>query len=508
MRTLTAAQLQVLTLPTYRSCVRELVDRGDGTMVDLSTFFGVDWIKTVKWGESVNDRTGTFTITFLREQYYNSIAPWVTGSQLNNQTGSYLPQLAVGRKVEIDTAVIAFDAEPQSGDWIVSFQGYIDTIDPAKTDYEVSIVGRDLGGPVVDRVAETSLAANPLSTALETSMQNDVINGIYTPPGGSLDPSAPTLNTPSSPGWLLDTPYVMQAGQGCLDQLSQMAEQIGWDVRFLWNNSLSGFYLTLWVPQRTPSSPDQTLQPYQITDSQQLETDVSWVRNVVSVMYGQTSPPTGGHRRRCLHHLNLRSQPIAVSSSTSIAKYGRRFCQIGLGATSNILDSGHASSLANAVLADLEDPIATFIVDLQFRPEVMLGDYYKFKAPTPWWDVDQSFGVQQIAHEFDLPGDEGDEAKSFTTLTCWGYPSASVYDWTQAMVTPGTTPPVKTLAPTAQTIVSTGSDIRGLTIVTDVPNPNTTDWYESQAHVATSSGFTPSATTLVDRGRKTAFKAS
>ncbi len=324
----------------------------------------------------------------------------MTGSQANNLTGSYVPLLQAGRKIEIDCFVVPEDSPPGSGDWINCFQGYIDTVDPGKTDYEIELDGRDLGARVADRWAESSLIANPIGVPMETSMTNDVLTQIFAAGGGG----APALFTPTSPGWNLNTPYLMQPGQGCLDQLVQMAAQIGWDVRYYWDNGSSSFRLTLQVPIRASPTVLETFQPWQISDSQQLQGDISWVRNVVNVNYGLTSPPAGVIGGGA--YLNPFGAIIATSTA-SITKYGRRFCAVGLGPVSNILDSGHATSLANAVLADLEDPLNIFEVDMMFRPEVQLMDYYTFKAPTPWWDVDQSCGVQAISHEFDLPGDDG-----------------------------------------------------------------------------------------------------
>ncbi len=50
MRTLTAQQTQVLASRFYNAGVRVLADRGDGTMTDLTTLLGTNWVKTVKFG--------------------------------------------------------------------------------------------------------------------------------------------------------------------------------------------------------------------------------------------------------------------------------------------------------------------------------------------------------------------------------------------------------------------------------------------------------------------------
>lgn len=498
MRALTAQQVQVETLPKYQACVRVKIDRGDGTMVDLTTLLGTDWVQKVQWSEDINDTCGSFTITVNREEYFNSLAPGVTGSQLNNLTGSYVAMIAPGRKIEIDTAVIPLEATVGSSDWIDSFEGYVDTVDAGSSDYQIQIVGRDLGARVADRWTESTIEENAGSNqALETSMAS-LLTDIYSPGGGG----APTIYTPVSPGWVLATPYLLQPGQGALDQLSQMANQIGWDIRYYWDTSTSAFRLTLQVPQRSSPLVNVTFQPYQITDAQEIQNDLSWVRNVVQVNYGLTTATPGYAGGGYLYPPGT----VTVTSAASITKYGRRFCAIGLGASSNVLDSTHATALANAVLADLEDPLYTCEIDLLFRPEVQLFDYYTFAAPTPWWDVSQSLAVQAISHEFDLPGDDGGEAKAFTTLTCWGFPSTSIYNWHQSMTGNGTTPPVKNLAPSAPGTAARGL-IRGFGIVlSSPPNQNLSDWYESQLHASLTTGFTPSAATVVQRGKITDLK--
>lgn len=504
MRTLTAQQTQLLTQQRYGCAVRVLCDNGLGTLTDLTTLSGFNWVKSVKWSESVDDRAAKFTIVLQREVYKKSLAPLVTASQLNVATGAYLPQVQVGRHIQIQTALFPMETPPAALTWILSLDGYIDTIDPGKGDFEIEIAGRDLGGRILDRVAEASLPLNAGgSSLLETSMQNDVINGIFTPPLGTLDPIAPTLFVPTSPGWTLSQLGAIQIGTSCLDQLSQMAQQIGWDVRYLWDNGTSAFRLTLYQPQRTAPSVNETFTQAQYWSVSQVATDAAWVRNVVSVAYGNTTGGAGGGGA----YVDPFS-PLVVSNPASIAKYGRKFCQIGLAASNNIFDSTHANSLAQSVLSDLQDPIMVLSADLPFRPEVMLGDYDTFKAPTPWFDVDTSLGVIGIAHSFDNPGDKGDSAQCSTTLTLRGYPSGSINDWQQAIAGQGTAPKIVASIPSAQTVLSVGAQLRGGFLNTAIPNAQVTDWYESQLHVSTVNNFTPTTATLAQRGRISQFAVS
>jgi len=507
VRTLSATQSQVLTQPRYGVNCEVWVDDGTGTFHNLSSLFGQNFVKSVTWTESMDDRTATFTVVLVREIYFRSLAWQVQASQPNQITGSYSGLVQAGRAIKIYTWVYPLDdnaiANPQDGTQILSLIGNIDTVDPGSTDFEIQVTGRDMGGRVADRVAEqTYLLNQTLSETLEQSMSNDVISNIYTPPGGSIDPTFPPLYVPVSPGWVLSQLGKIDAGQGCLDQLSQMAQQIGWDCRFLWDNGTSAFRLTLWLPNRTATTVVESFAPAQVLSCSQIITDASFVRNVIQVGYAQNPPPAGSVNGGAFQGSPFGS--IIASSSVSIAKYGRKYAGIALGASSNIADSAHGVALANAVLADLEEPIALFQPVLLFRPEVMLGDYVQFSAPTPWFDVFQRFAIYAITHTFQFPNEDGKSAEATTQLTCRGYPSTAIYDWMQAIAGPGTAPALKNQKPTLVSVATT-SVHNGTNISHTIPNLIPADWHETQVHISTSSGFTPSSATEVARGRQSQF---
>lgn len=206
--------------------------------------------------------------------------------------------------------------------------------------------------------------------------------------------SSVTLNTPSSPGWMIR--QFIQQRSFTLDAIRTLAQQIGWDVRPKWNSGSSSFLLTFYVPSRSSPSVDQTFQISDYEDPTQLGTDISVIRNYVRVVYADRSDlwPDGTPKRKV----------IEVQDSSSISKYGEMWMEIQEDETGNIDSSTEATTLANAALSDCKEPTAQLSVPLtRGYPWVELNDYYTFKAGL-LFDSDQSLAVTSYTQTFEASG--------------------------------------------------------------------------------------------------------
>lgn len=108
-----------------------------------------------------------------------SLAPLVTGSKINNATGSYFPRIDVGRAIQIETATIPESVAPAAADWRLVFEGEIDEIDWGTdgSSSVVTLVARDKAATPQDRFLEKEGRTNgnpygsDLGVAVETVMQ-------------------------------------------------------------------------------------------------------------------------------------------------------------------------------------------------------------------------------------------------------------------------------------------------------------------------------------------------
>lgn len=119
-----------------------------GTFRDLGTYPGWNAVRSVRWGESVEDPHMTADIVLAREQHLLSLSPFMQASALNkgfDPAGAFAALLALTREVKIEVAIMPVDRQPESGDWFEVFRGRIDTIDVANGP-NIRISCRDLGG--------------------------------------------------------------------------------------------------------------------------------------------------------------------------------------------------------------------------------------------------------------------------------------------------------------------------------------------------------------------------
>lgn len=251
---------------------------------------------------------------------------------------------------------------------------------------------------------EAGATSGTTGLALETLIQqllND--NGL-----GSLV----TLQTPVSPGWQVK-PYLQQR-ESVMDAVEAMVDQLGWWARFEWNAGLGRYELALVQPDRTSVTVHKVLDQAEEGDCDELGLAVWDIRNVVRVIYGDSSSrdPTGSAVRITRE----------VSDSASIAKYGRRFMEIAEDDASNIDTAAEADRMANAALADLKEPLIGTSWSFPSDFYLELGDRITLPADNLRFTTAQTLAVNSLKHTFR-------PTSASTSVTLRGLPASKQAGW-------------------------------------------------------------------------------
>lgn len=298
-----------------------------------------------------------------------------------------------------------------------------------------------------------------------------------------------TLYTPSSPGWNV-YPWQQQR-EGVLGALRAIAAQLGWDVRYKWRSGTSAFELTLFEPDRSKASPDYTFssEDYETIDA--LSTDISGIRNVITVIYSDpadTWPDATNTPKR---------KVVTREDATSISAYGRLTMEIAEDSSSKISTQSEAEDMADAILADLKEPSIVQKTKLVHGfPWVELGDLYEFTANRRHYTTDQDLAVVAYEHRW-----EG--GRMVTTLDLRGQPAAGFDRWHRmdAAAKPEEQHTLTVFQAPAGTIFGAEPVVGGTTLyVTPPSSVSGAQSYWDQAyeyHVSATANFIPDATTLL-----------
>lgn len=233
-----------------------------------------------------------------------------------------------------------------------------------------------------DYVGSPSLSGNPVQEIIQNILDDNRLSG---------DPAV-TLYVPSSPGWNINE--FLQQREYTLDAIRNLAQQIGWDVRYKWRSGTSQFELTLFEPQRSTSTVLYTFGPSDYLDLDKLSISISEIRNAWRVIYPDAADlwPDGTPKRKV----------IDVSDSASITKYGELWAEIQEDEASQIDSATEATKLADAALSDCAEPTAEMSVTLrQGFPWVEINDYYSFTANGKQFSTTQSLAVTSWTQTFE-----------------------------------------------------------------------------------------------------------
>lgn len=331
---------------------------------------------------------------------------------------------------------------------------------------------------------EAGATSPTTGVAIETLIQqvlND--NGL-----GSLV----TLQTPVSPGWNVK-PYLQQR-ESVAEALQAMVDQLGWWLRFEWSSSLNRYELHLVQPDRTSSTVHKTVLVDDEVECTELGVAVWEIRNVVRVIYGDSSSldPSGNPVRITRE----------VSDSASIAKYGRRFMEVVEDDASNIDTASEADRMANAILADLKDPQIALSNSFPVDPYLELGDRITVQNDNLRFTTSQTLAVQSLKHTF-----RGESAR--TSVALRGAPAARFNGWLaiDASSRQGNTHQQTLLnaSGSAGTNTATVGGQRFTSSDTRLKNA----WGQAEElHISATPGFTPSSSTLASSSETNAHEVA
>lgn len=202
----------------------------------------------IGWSMSrgVDGQTRQLSISFARELNEN-----IGFSPLIADTG---PIVQLGRELRLSTATLGEGQLPESGDWNVIFYGYIVTIEWSKTPMVLTCL--DSGGRLGQTFIETQQVYGSDAGAKDVEdVIQDLLDDHYnTSPGNpvtlySVNGTGGTpFNASDSPGWKIKS--YKQSKDHILPTVRKLAQQIGWECKYRWQQNVGSFELMMWAPDR------------------------------------------------------------------------------------------------------------------------------------------------------------------------------------------------------------------------------------------------------------------
>jgi hypothetical protein len=339
-----AERVQLATR-NYHIWRQVFVEKADGTFNEMTNLSAQDWLLRAEWTDDIDMPTMEGTVNFVRENGALSLAPYVEASALNQLGGVYSPALSGARKILIKTYHGAPGYTPINSDYIPVFEGVIDSPEAGGRDEnELKSVMRDTGHFLMAQWTQSDVvyAGGPMATVLQNILTNN--------PNSKLGGVVP-LYVPVAPSDSLGNPVILTGFtlgvKPVLLALREIAEQIGWTVKYRWwtIGGVRQFLLTLYEPDRQKTVEDYTLDVDEYEDIPSFSAPTDDVRNVIEIGYIDSSTTLPATYR--------------TTDPASIAEFGERFIRIQEEATSNIDTLPEATSMGDAVKLDLRLPYAS-----------------------------------------------------------------------------------------------------------------------------------------------------
>ena len=347
-----------LSAPKYQTHTRFYVfDPLAHKWQNLNSHENADFFNGCDYGEDIDEPVATLTAQLsLVIKVPNPDGP--DGPTLYRSLSPYIVStLKVRRAVELYTALTLPGVEPQTSDFRRRFSGIIDVSEVDDDTNEITLQCSDRAAYFRDMFIEepddrARVYGSKDGTLRERVMQQLVDRnrlGRY------------ILWTPvSSESYV--TPYI-QKRTNVWEALQEHALQVGWDLRFRYFHNLGppagDFALTFADPGRGKTQPDYALGLGQYESLSRLTTQLTDVRNVISLTYRDA--------------VARETRTIGQMNTASIAEYGYRFMGLQEDAASLIDTEPEALRLMEAILSDVAFPKATTGVKRRYWPYVELG---------------------------------------------------------------------------------------------------------------------------------------
>jgi hypothetical protein len=374
------------------------IQDSDGTWRDLTNLSGQDWLDRWTVDESVDDPVARASFVLRREIGALSLAPMMQTSLINrNAALAYVPLLTPPNLMRLSTATVANGVAPIAGNYHEIFRGPITNVDPSNPDDGITVQCLDQGHLLQNVMIEEERQYSTSGGSPVQNVMQDIMDDWL--------PTAFSLITPVSPGW--DITKYTQAKVNVLQAISDLAAQIGWDIRYVYQAATDIAELRFFQPDRTRAVADWTFGPDEYTRLPMSDVNDLDVRNAARVNYVDA---TGT------------KQTVLRESLTSIAIFGRRYMEITEDDSSNIDTAVEANAMGDAAIADLGIPIMEHQIEtLHFWP-LQLNDLCTFLANGVQYSADQTLAAIAFRHD-------GAGGHATTTISCRGKPAGAYRKW-------------------------------------------------------------------------------
>lgn len=561
MRTITLGQQAALESVSRSEHVRVFIKSPIGQWVDMTNYYGRDWLIECSWGEDNDSPHITADVTLRREIDGLNIstlisggpnASMVLGGAQNNTVVRLLAEL------KIEAAVVGPDRAPTSADWIQVFHGRIDKIGLANGE-NIRLECRDMAGLLADRFIErervyayaqsgtggcrvwapsSSFDVNELVMPTDarrsvasyyrcTSSSGTKLSGLAEPNWSSVPSST---YTDGALAWIrqgtgstsIGTPVQTVIGQICTDNGVPTTVSVpvnpGWNIKWYLQKRVSVHQanreLMLQIGWDARMAWDAASGSFKYTLVQP-DRDSTSVQHTFSAddyrAITRCDLDVAGVRNviRVIYSDSTdldpsgapRRKEITVEDSASISAFGRLYMEVAEEAASQIDTPTEATNLANRCKSDLATPPAEQEVDLRFFPWAQLGDRYTFMANGIHYDTDLTAAVVGIRHTATNGGPFS------TQLTCRGKPSTGFRRWHNASTNSSEHEPVSVSSISMGTFTTSVQTTIGGALVTATLEPSKNDILDGiEFHLSATSGFTPSSSTLKGVGKSRTFE--
>jgi hypothetical protein len=373
MRAATVAELAVLASTDRADHTRVKIENADGAMIEITNLAGHDWLDDVTIDVRTEPLISTATITLFRTIGPLSLVPLIEASDLNvDSTGSYAPLIYPNRMATVETASKLQGEAPESGDWVLVWEGLGKLVEWGGSDNKVTFEALD----PMTRLARTFIrtVTDYGSDALDEFME-DVIQELLDDVFGASEIELAFTATSFA---MLEKPI---GNVTVLEALQAIIDLNAWNLHWRWNESAGAFRLTLWDPDRSATVAVHTLGPDDYYEIPRISLDDEGVRNDGEVVYTDTSGDV---------------QTETDTRAASIALYETRFIRVDARDSSVSTDT-KAATLIDRILDDTESPLLPQEIDAAYFWPIELGDLLAL-SPGEHYDTEQKFGVFGYRH--------------------------------------------------------------------------------------------------------------
>lgn len=463
MRQVSEAILKGLTEQNYILIPRLFLKNLDGSYSELRGLANEDFVKSVSYGESIDEPVKAMQLELRAETSANNLHPL-----MDSYVNSERPALTLNRKCRVLLDVV----NPDSGVVLTTFnifEGYIAELDDANS---VSLTLHDELGQAAQIFIEEereygTTAGTPIQDVMVKILRDNGLNDL-----------ANNFQVLGDPSYMV-TPYKQQK-EPVLSALQTLIQLIGWDMRLKFDLSTDRWRLTIYEPDRSDNqTPDLILSADNYKSVTKMHRNAVGIRNVIQVVYGKED----------------KRNTIAVSDQNSIDQYGRKFMELAEASTSVIDTEAEANRMAQAILQDLKDPKLEKSVSTWAMPFLELQDVIEFLPNQVHYSSMQRLAV--VGWEIKLEAD----GPSQMTLDLRGKPSAGYRQWLALDTRPGLNEPNSTLKPPAPRSITVIPLYQGFQVGID-PVTGATEY---RVHVSGDPAFTPSQNNVVVRGNSTLY---